>query len=200
LGVLGLLVAGGGGYVASSFVEDLVDQRRAGRIIHRVPADGTPHGRPVTVRGRHLVGARLVPRGGDVGVLLPSLAANAQPLVVQGTAGRRLLSRAMVHVNAHSGRRDWLRSAVDQIAAHGTAEEFLRHAAEREKLLLPFGDRSIAPADRLALEMAVHEDTERRALQGELAGLEEMWRQAEEIAALADRLPDLAADPPPLGP
>jgi hypothetical protein len=34
-----------------------------------------------------------------------------------------------------------------------------------------------------ALEMALHEDQERRVLEGELAGLEAMWRQAEEIAA-----------------
>ena len=39
---------------------------------------------------------------------------------------------------------------------------------------------------RLALEMASHEDSERRALEGELAILEEAWRQAEEIAAIAD--------------
>jgi hypothetical protein len=40
--------------------------------------------------------------------------------------------------------------------------------------------------DRLALEMAANEDTERRALEGELAVLEAAWRQAEEIAAIAD--------------
>ena len=39
---------------------------------------------------------------------------------------------------------------------------------------------------RLALEMASHEDSERRALDGELALLEEAWRQAEEIAAISD--------------
>jgi hypothetical protein len=40
--------------------------------------------------------------------------------------------------------------------------------------------------DRLALEMAANEDTERRALEGELYLLEAAWRQAEEIAAIAD--------------
>ena len=42
--------------------------------------------------------------------------------------------------------------------------------------------------DRLALEMAAHEETERRALEGELAELEEAWRDADEIAAIADAL------------
>jgi hypothetical protein len=34
--------------------------------------------------------------------------------------------------------------------------------------------------------MATHEDSERRALEGELAILEDAWRQAEEIAAISD--------------
>jgi len=42
--------------------------------------------------------------------------------------------------------------------------------------------------DRLALEMAANEDTERRALEGELAELEAAWREAEEIAEIADNL------------
>ena len=42
----------------------------------------------------------------------------------------------------------------------------------------------------LALEIALHEEVERRALEGELAALESAWREAEEIAAIAGRLPD----------
>lgn len=44
------------------------------------------------------------------------------------------------------------------------------------------------PALRLALEMVSHEDAERRALEGELRLLEDAWREAEEIAAIADDL------------
>ena len=40
--------------------------------------------------------------------------------------------------------------------------------------------------DRLALEMALHEESEMRALRGELAELERAWQDAEEIAAIAD--------------
>jgi hypothetical protein len=40
----------------------------------------------------------------------------------------------------------------------------------------------------LALEMAIQENVERRALRGELAELEHAWREAEEIAAIADDL------------
>ncbi|CAN5626867.1 hypothetical protein BH23GEM7_BH23GEM7_08940 [soil metagenome] len=41
---------------------------------------------------------------------------------------------------------------------------------------------------RLALEMAANEEVERQALEGELRYLERAWREAEEIAAIADRL------------
>lgn len=41
---------------------------------------------------------------------------------------------------------------------------------------------------RLALEMALHESSERHALDEELASLERAWREAEEIAAIADNL------------
>jgi hypothetical protein len=43
-------------------------------------------------------------------------------------------------------------------------------------------------AARLAFEMAVNEDAERRALAGELATLEAAWREAEDVAQIADRL------------
>lgn len=43
-------------------------------------------------------------------------------------------------------------------------------------------------ADRLALEMAANEDAERRAVEGELDALREAWREAEEIAAIADAM------------
>jgi len=41
---------------------------------------------------------------------------------------------------------------------------------------------------RLALEMALHEESERRAMQGELEELERAWREAEEIAGISDNL------------
>ena len=41
---------------------------------------------------------------------------------------------------------------------------------------------------RLAFEMASHEETERAAMEGELQQLETDWREAEEIASIADNL------------
>jgi hypothetical protein len=42
--------------------------------------------------------------------------------------------------------------------------------------------------DRLALEMAANEDIERKALMGELEALHAAWRDAEQIAAIADEM------------
>lgn len=44
----------------------------------------------------------------------------------------------------------------------------------------------VSPELLLALEMVSHEDSERRALEGELYLLEEAWKEAEEIAGISD--------------
>jgi len=41
---------------------------------------------------------------------------------------------------------------------------------------------------KLAPEMALHEEQERRALEGELWMLEQAWKEAEEIAEISDDL------------
>jgi hypothetical protein len=48
--------------------------------------------------------------------------------------------------------------------------------------------RGLHPSLRLAIEMALHEEDERRAMEGELAELRDRWEEAEEIAAIADNL------------
>jgi hypothetical protein len=54
----------------------------------------------------------------------------------------------------------------------------------------PMARFDLFDTETLALEMALHEESERRALEGELTLLESAWREAEEIAAIADRLAD----------
>jgi len=51
------------------------------------------------------------------------------------------------------------------------------------------GSLAKLPKDiRLAIEMATHEESERRAMEGELEILEAAWKRAEEIAGIADSL------------
>ena len=47
---------------------------------------------------------------------------------------------------------------------------------------------ALPAATRLALEMILHESDERHALEGELATLEERWKEAEEIAEISDNM------------
>ncbi|WP_353266088.1 hypothetical protein, partial [Gemmatimonas sp.] len=53
---------------------------------------------------------------------------------------------------------------------------------------LPGALHTFSVGERLALEMALHEESERRAMEGELHLLETAWREAEEIAKIADAM------------
>ena len=59
----------------------------------------------------------------------------------------------------------------------------LKYATQRRFVL-----REVSDEVRLALEMAAHEETERRAMEGELRLLERDWKLAEAVAAIADGL------------
>ncbi len=138
------------------------------------------------------------------------------PLVLRGDAALPVMGRAMVHVNARGASAAGVQMALRRMQMAGSPEELVRTVARR-RLLLTGGDPRAGaqvktgigamfeplpepPSDwalALALEMALHEETERRALEGELAMLEAMWREAEEIASIADRLPDAVAPEPP---
>jgi hypothetical protein len=75
---------------------------------------------------------------------------------------------------------------VERLAFRLTGRTFWGHGgigSEPSTALL-----DVPLVDRLALEMAAHEETERRALEGELEDLEAAWREADEIATIADAL------------
>jgi hypothetical protein len=77
-------------------------------------------------------------------------------------------------------------SDVERLAFRLTGRTFWSHGgigSEPSTALL-----DVPLVDRLALEMAAHEESERRALEGELLDLEEAWREADEIATIADAL------------
>jgi hypothetical protein len=75
-------------------------------------------------------------------------------------------------------KREWL-AALEQNSF--TAGKF-------DETANPAGLPRMEPAMRLALEMALHEQSERVALEGELAPLLAAWREAEVIAGIADAL------------
>ena len=87
------------------------------------------------------------------------------------------VSRAVGYLEETSDPRRLFRRAVDAIEKRERDRLFPRNS----NLL-----QSLPTAGRLALEMASHEDSERRALEGELHVLEAAWKDAEEIAGIAD--------------
>ena len=135
-----------------------------------------------------------------------------------GDEAQRWLSYLLTRVNRSGGTDGLVTDAVKQIettAPHEfistLAEESARlwrvdgekqraYDAKLNERLLSFDETPLPipvnraglsrlPAvRRLALEMALHESTEQRAIDGELASLEAAWREAEEIAGIADDL------------
>ncbi|HYR09274.1 MAG TPA: hypothetical protein VEQ60_15930, partial [Longimicrobium sp.] len=91
--------------------------------------------------------------------------------------------------------RQLVQQAVRRIDRARTAEGFLAHAEDDARRMgLGYRDVWHMPMEiRLAMEMAAHEDAERRALEGELVDLARHWREAEEVAAIADALPVASA-------
>lgn len=135
-----------------------------------------------------------------VGRFLPRNADHALRITVRGDAALDVVRRIIPHVNETGARRNAVAEAVRVLEDTGTARETFVRAAQTIGRG-PSGDPSrdleaLPSALRLALEMAAHEDVERRALEGELAALEAEWKTAEEIAAIADALtlPEWMAD------
>jgi hypothetical protein len=115
-------------------------------------------------------------------------------------AARHLLPR----INRSGGSAGAVQDAVGVLDQSRSVDDMFSNAARTPRESFPFWKRppwawnafknpfvhlaSLSVPVRLALEMAVHENDERRAMEGELAALEERWREAEEIAAIADDL------------
>jgi hypothetical protein len=153
------------------------------RVIARIPDGGRP---PLTVRRRHLEASRLLsapPGRWKLGVCHDDgMAIFHDPDAL--TPARHLLAG----LNTFGGTRNQLDGAVDLLAGVKDASEYFGNVASSQRSRLAFGLSELPVTVRLALEMAAHEETERRAMEGELHELAEAWRQAEEIAAIADNM------------
>jgi hypothetical protein len=116
---------------------------------------------------------------------------------LEGPIAIRAAGRIMPGVNSFGGSSSQVQNAVRLIEDARGPERFFHSSARvqgKERLrysVVKVEASEVGRMDattRLALEMAAHEETERRAFEGELAQLEEAWREAEEIASIADRL------------
>lgn len=198
---------------------------RKRETVYRYSPLGYPSARTILVREKDLHGVRVLsaPDGG-LQIVLHSRSpvsrralrllrgGNPTPqIVVSGFEARDLLCRAMVRVNAPGASAAQVEGAVEVLARFSTPERLvagmsggaLTLTQARLSLTKHFNGLSASSSGlpfttMLALEMSLHEESERRALSGELAELRRRWREAEEIAEIADLLP---ADPlEPAGP
>lgn len=99
----------------------------------------------------------------------------------------------LTDINARGAKPRLVQDAVGLIEESGGPDRWFAAAAARTRewgAQQNWGDTGainhLPRAVKLALEMAAHEENERRALEGELQALEARWREAEEIAAIAD--------------
>ncbi len=159
---------------------------------------------PVIVTRRMLATTRIVDAAD--GVLGLEVRASRARWSFEGEEAERALGQLIPAVNRFGGSAGTVRGAVARIEEAGGPEGYLARlrtiaagtrAPVRETESHWWGRDEIPqtglfalrPVDRLAIEMVAHEERERRALlDGELASLERAWREAEEIAAIADDL------------
>jgi hypothetical protein len=115
--------------------------------------------------------------------------------IIEGEAAVRAAGALLPLVNRTGGNAADVQRAVGIVEEAESPERLFAKAAQTlaARSGSGFGDprrrtalKRVPLATRLALEMAAHEESERRALEGELYILEEAWKQAEEIAAIAD--------------
>ena len=109
-----------------------------------------------------------------------------------GEDARRAINAILPAVNSEGGSSKMVQAAVSEIESHGHPERFVHQAAQKWREYRYRGRSGLLSCvpyhTRLAFEMALHEEEERCALEGELWRLEQAWREAEEIAAIADDL------------
>ena len=163
----------------------------------------TPNG-TIATRLTEVPKARLSAEGDGLVLTVPVVSTRAGPwwryqsdtreLKLTGMDAIRAAGAILPRLNVGGGSRAEVGRAVEYLEATSDPLQLFRRAADTIKKFSrdPFIKTSktgtlqkLPTAGRLALEMAAHEDTERRALEGELHILEEAWKQAEEIAGIA---------------
>ena len=170
------------------------------RVVARVP---TADGDELIVRVPHVRSAALV-RSDDPDGWALRFEHDRGVELAHGAAARLLASRIAARINvAGSSSKRMIDAAVERIESSGGSDALLVRIADRgvpdtrlrardhfipTRGLPPDALFGLREPERLAVEMALNEESERRAMEGELAELEAAWRDAERIAAIADDL------------
>jgi hypothetical protein len=127
------------------------------------------------LRAKHVWYARLIPQiHADFAIVVMCPACHAEGAMVVGDQAATVLRQGLTYLNATREGRRRAEAAARAVDQAGGSEHLIRDVASRETLI-----HSIGPELRLALEIAVDE-------QAEVQDLEKRWREAEEIAEIAD--------------
>lgn len=151
----------------------------------------TDDGSVLRLKRMDLLGTRLRPSDDPLGFAV-EVRKGKQKRWFHEDEARRVAATILPKMNAAGGKQETVQDAVTHIESVGDPERFLRDVSTGDR----FRDRKGVPGyvnkmpkpTKLAVEMALHEEQERRALEGELWLLERAWKEAEEIAAISDSL------------
>jgi hypothetical protein len=157
------------------------------RLVARVP---THEGETLTVLGEHLAGVRLRPDFESEDGWSLELPHAEGTRFLRGTHALNAVALTSPKVNWSGAPPLSTGQAVKLLERFDNPEQYLLAAAHVAEGKGP-GHKVLAklPARvRLAVEMAAHEENERIAMEGDLVLLELDWKEAEEIAAIADSL------------
>lgn len=114
-------------------------------------------------------------------------------LILERELARTALGQILPRVNRKGGSKNQVQDAVRVLEDSPTSEALADRITRRPKAFWNDDEEqgmihALQHDVRLALEMGTHEEAERRWLAGELLELEQAWREAEELAAIADKL------------
>ena len=145
----------------------------------------------IKLKRQDLLGTRVRPAADELGFKV-QVRKGKKKAWYEGGEARRFAGTILPKMNAMGGKKETVQHAVNEIESFGHPERFLVDIAEgdrfQDKKGVPGYVNKMPKPTKLALEMALHEEQERRALEGELWLLERAWEEAEEIAEISDNL------------
>ncbi|MEO5589388.1 MAG: hypothetical protein ABIS03_07360, partial [Gemmatimonadaceae bacterium] len=143
----------------------------------------------VTIRHGEHAAIRMIPADDEQGWGL-RLSYDGKLLDLHGTDARHTAHLSAPAINWAGASSSEVASAVREIEEAKSPERYFRRVLEYgQSRGWKYTELMEYPAAmRLAFEMAAHEETERAAIEGELAQLNADWREAEEIAMIADNM------------
>jgi len=158
--------------IGRSIYTGMVGRRRVGLV---EPPICERCGAVLRVQARHLAHARVIPESQTgLGLILTCPSCRSEGALLVGRDAQVALQQGLTYLGLARRDRRRAEDAARLVAGAGGPDRLIRDVARRELTL-----RSLAPERRLALEMAVDERTE-------VEELERRWKEAEELADIAD--------------